>query len=167
MPSVLAYARLEGSSKVCQELRNLAEGVLRERLQKAVMDGAEIVAQEVRHRAPVGTRPPRKGVNTGRLKKSIKTKGIRVDPYKRKVGAYVYADYPENAKVRPWDPIRRKKKKTKAGYKEYYAFAPEYGTGVMAARPFLAPALEAKASEVQEFIVKALEELCEETEQKI
>lgn len=162
MPSVFAYARLEGEASVVNELRNLADGVVKERVQAAILSGAELVAQEARIRAPVGKRPPRRGVNVGRLRKSIKVKAIAVKPSKHEVGAYVEADYPENARV-----LAPGKRKGKQGYKEYYAYAPEYGTKRMAARPYLNPALEAKAQEVQGKIVAALDELCEETNRKI
>ena len=165
MPSVFAYARLENDETVLRELRNLADGVVKDRVQAAILSGAELVAQEARMRAPVGTRPPRKGAGVGRLRKSIRVKGIAVKSSKHEVGAYVEADYPENARIRARVPSQ--KRRGKAGYKEYYAFAVEYGTGKMAAQPFLNPALEAKAKEVQDKIASALDELCKETDRKI
>lgn len=166
MPSVFAYARLENEQNILNELRRLEDGVVKERVNEAVKRAGELVAQEARMRAPIGTRPPHKGVLTGRLKKSIKVRGKAIKKEKSEVGAYVEADYPENARIRSRDK-NKNKKKSKAGYKEYYAFAPEYGTHKMTARPFLNPALEAKAKEVQDGIANALNELCRETNIKI
>lgn len=162
MSNVFAYAQLENEQKILNELKKLEDGVVKECINEAMIRGGELVAQEARIRAPVGTRPPRKGVATGRLRKSIKVVRQVIKRKKSEVGVYVEADYPENAKIR-----KTRRKKTKAGYKEYYAFALEYGTHKMGAQPFLNPALEAKAKAVQEEISNALNELCRETNIKI
>ena len=154
---VYVYSRLENEKRVIEQLRHLADGEVHDRVYEAIKRGAEVVAEEARMRAPVGTRPPRKGVLTGRLRRSIKVKET-----KKKESIYVEADYPENAGRRV-----RKTKKQAAGSKEYYAFAVEYGTRHMSAQPFLHPALEAKAGQVQEIVADELNQLCRETEERL
>ncbi len=156
---IFVYSRLEGERRLIDELKKLSDGEVRERVFQAVKRGGEIVAQEARMRAPVGTRPPRKGVETGRLKRSIVVKEARSKKYS---DVLVEADYPENAGRR-----KTKTKKQAAGSKEYYAFALEYGTHKMAAQPFLHPALEAKAQRVQEIIAEELGQLCDKATARI
>ena len=157
MPSVFVYASLEGERQTVDELRRLSDGEVQERVKLALLRGGEIVAQEARMRAPEGTRPPRKGVKTGRLKRSIVMK-----EQKKKQDVIVEASYPENAGRRV-----RKTKKQAAGSKEYYAFAVEYGTHKMTAQPFLHPALEAKSAQVMEEVSEELDKLCDEATQRL
>lgn len=156
---IFVYSRLEGDRRLLDELKKLEDGEVRERVLEAMERGGEIVAEEARMRAPVGTRPPRKGVATGRLKRSIVVRKLRSKKY---ANVLIEADYPENAGRR-----KTKTKKQAAGSKEYYAFAVEYGTHKMAAQPFLHPALEAKAQRVQEIIAEELDKLCDEATEKI
>jgi len=141
MPNVFINARLENGQTVIEKLRELADGEIKARVYKTLLQGSEIVAAEARRRAPVGTRPSRKGVSTGRLRRSIKTFSNAND--KKRAIVRIAADYPEQAGIR-----KSKTRKQAAGSKEYYAFAVEYGTRKMSAQPFLNPALEAKSSEV-------------------
>jgi len=67
MPNVFINARLENGQTVIEKLRELADGEINDRVYKTLLQGSEIVAAEARRRAPVGTRPSRKGVSTGRL----------------------------------------------------------------------------------------------------
>lgn len=146
--AVFAYARLEGAQDVMRALQNFSDEALRERLMEAVKAGAEVVAEDARARAPV---------RTGRLKASIKT---RVP--KKGLTAKVEADYPAGGKVR-----KTSTKKQKAGSREYYAFAVEYGTRKMPAQPFMAPALAAKAPQVMMRMETALKEACREAQRNI
>ena len=156
---IFVYSRLEGERRLLDVLKELEDGEVRKRVHEAMKRGGDIVAEEARMRAPVGTRPPRKGVGTGRLKRSIVVKKVRSRKY---TDVLVEADYPENAGKR-----KNKTEKQAAGSKEYYAFAVEYGTHKMAAQPFLHPALEAKAQRVQEIIAEELDKLCEEATARI
>ena len=154
---VYVYARLENERQVLEKLKGLAEGEVHSRVWEALKQGSEIVAGEARLRAPVGTRPPRRGVPTGRLKRSTITK-----EEKKKDRIEVKADYPEKAGRRV-----RKTRKQAAGSKEYYAFAIEYGTHKMSAQPFLHPALEAKSGRVMEIVADELNKLCEEASREL
>lgn len=150
--AVIAWGRLEGAQEVVRALQNFGDTIIQEKLREAVKSGAEVVAEDARTRAPMGTREPRKGAGTGRLKASIKVKLA-----KKGISAKVEADYPRNAARR-----KNKTKKQKAGAREYYAFAVEYGTRKMAAQPFMAPALAAKAPQVYDKMSSAMEEACRE-----
>lgn len=150
--AVIAWGRLEGSQEVVRALQNFGDTIIQEKLREAVKSGAESVAEDARTRAPMGTREPRKGAGTGRLKASIKVKLA-----KKGISAKVEADYPRNAARR-----KNKTKKQKAGAREYYAFAVEYGTRKMEAQPFMAPALAAKAPQVYDKMRSAMEEACRE-----
>lgn len=146
--AVFASVRLEGAQDVIRALQNLGDEAIQGRLREAIKTGAEIVAEDAKGRVPV---------RTGRLKASIKT---RIP--KKGLTAKVEADYPAGGKVR-----KTRTKKQKAGSREYYAFAVEYGTRKMAAQPFMAPALAAKAPRVMQKIEAALEEACREAQRSI
>ena len=150
--AVFAYGRLEGAQETIDRLNKFGAEIAQEKLREAVKEGAEIVAEDARARAPTGTREPRKGAGTGRLKASIKATLA-----KKGILAKVEADYPRNAGTR-----KSTTKKQKAGSKEYYAFAVEYGTRKMPAQPFLAPALAAKAPQVWQRMERAMGEACRE-----
>ena len=155
--AVFAYGRLEGAQETINRLKEFGSGIVKEKLREAVKAGAEIVAEDARARAPVGTREPRKGAGTGRL-----TASIKATLAKKGILAKVEAGYPRNAGVR-----RSSTKKQKAGAKEYYAFAVEYGTRKMAAKPFMAPALAAKAQQVWQRVERAMEDACREIKQPV
>lgn len=155
--AVFAYGRLEGAQEVIDALTKLGEEIIQEKVREAVKSGAEVVAEDARARAPMGTREPRKGAGVGRLKASIKVKMP-----KRGISAKVEADYPRNAGTR-----KSKTKKQKAGSKEYYAFAVEYGTRKMKAQPFMAPAAAAKAPQVFDKMRRAMEEACREAQRTV
>lgn len=155
--AVFAYGRLEGAQDVIRALQDFGDEIVQEKMREAVKAGAEVVAEDARTRAPMGTREPRKGAGVGRLKASIK---VRMP--KRGISAKVEADYPRNAGTR-----KSNTKKQKAGSKEYYAFAVEYGTRKMEAQPFMAPALAAKASAVWGKMERALEEACREAQKSV
>lgn len=150
--AVFAWGRLEGSQEVIDRLNKFGADIVQEKMREAVKAGADVVAEDARTRAPMGTREPRKGAGTGRLKASIK-----VTMAKKSISAFVEADYPRNAGRR-----KNKTRKQAAGSKEYYAFAVEYGTRKMAAQPFMAPALAAKAPQVWQMMERAMEEACRE-----
>lgn len=155
---VFAYGRLQGAREVIESLKAFEDGTLKDRVFDAIKSGAEVVADDARARAPMGTREPRKGAGVGRLKASIKVTATK----KRFISAKVEADYPRNAGTR-----KSKTRKQAAGSKEYYAFAVEYGTRKMAAQPFLAPALAAKGGQVFEKVERAMEEACREAERAL
>ena len=124
-----------GEKEALEELRKAAEGGrLKDAAQKAVDDCLNIVAEEARHNVPV---------ETGRLKRSIKTKRN-----KNVTWGAVYCDYPQ--------PQRKRKKE---GQKEYYAFAVEYGTKSRRADPFLHPAVEKTEETVKERMENVLKEV--------
>jgi HK97 gp10 family phage protein len=129
---------IDNEREVMNQLRNLADGVLRDRVYRALEEGGEQVAIEAMIRAPK---------RTGALAMSIKTKG---NP--KTLGVKVFADYPDTGRVR-----KTKTKKQKAGSREYYAIAVEYGTKHVRAQPFLMPAGEAKAKEIMESVKEAME----------
>lgn len=133
------FGYVENEKEVLRKLRELEDGVLREKVFGALQRGGEAVAEEARARVVV---------DTGRLKESIKVRG-----YPKTPAVKVEADYPKNARLR-----KRKTRKQKAGSKEYYAMAVEYGTRHVPARPFLMPAGEAKARMITDEVEKALEE---------
>lgn len=133
------FGYVENEKEVLRKLRELEDGVLREKVFGALQRGGEAVAEEARARVVV---------DTGRLKESIKVKS-----HSRTLSVKVEADYPKNARLR-----KRKTRKQKAGSKEYYAMAVEYGTRHVSARPFLMPAGEAKARMITDEVEKALEE---------
>jgi HK97 gp10 family phage protein len=155
--AVFAYGRLEGAQDVIRALQDFGDEIVQEKMREAVKAGAEVVAEDARTRAPMGTREPRKGAGVGRLKASIKVKMT-----KRGISAKVEADYPRNAGTR-----KSTTKKQKAGSKEYYAFAVEYGTRKMEAQPFMAPALAAKTPAVWGKMERALEEACREAQKSV
>ncbi|MDR1943973.1 MAG: hypothetical protein LBQ19_04040 [Synergistaceae bacterium] len=141
---MLIFARLENDKEVLNQLRELREGALRERVFAAIKSGAEKIAIDAILRAPV---------LTGALAGSIKTSSSR-----KALSAKIYADYPDNGRVR-----KTKTSKQKAGSREYYAMAVEYGTKRVRAQPFLMPAAQAKAAEVVEGIEKAMEDALNDT----
>ena len=155
--AVFAYGRLEGAQDVIRALQDFGDEIVQEKMREAVKAGAEVVAEDARTRAPMGTREPRKGAGVGRLKASIK---VRMP--KRGISAKVEADYPRNAGTR-----KSTTKKQKAGSKEYYAFEVEYGTRKMAAQPFMGPALAAKAPQVYDKMSRAMEEACREAQRSV
>ena len=134
---MMILAHVDNEREELRRLRNLSEGVLRDKVYKAIESGAEKVAAEARLRAPK---------LTGALEASIKTRGS-----KRALNATVYADYPKTHKRR-----KKKTRKQAAGSRVYYALAMEYGTRHVSARPFLVPALEAKSKEIFEEIQEPL-----------
>lgn len=157
------YGKTESEQKILGILRRANKELINERLRSAVKTGAEIVKDEAMRRAPVGIRPPRRGVKTGRLKRSIKVwSGINDSMYKRHSFVSVEAWYPEDA-------IRYKKaaKHRAAGALEYYAFAPEYGIKKMTARPYLNPALKSKRRAYNALIRKTMEDYANEIMQAL
>ena len=133
MPKVIVC---KGEKEALEELRRAAEGgKFREAAQKAVDDCLDIVAEEARRIVPV---------DTGRLKRSIKTKRR-----KNVTWGEVFCDYPK-----PQNP-----KKTKHGQKEYYAFAVVYGSRTRIPDPFLRPAVEKTEDVVEERMGKVLKEV--------
>jgi len=125
----------KGEKEALEELRRAAEGGrLKDAAQKAVDDCIMIVAEEARRNVPI---------DTGRLKRSIKTKRS-----KNVTWGAVFCDYPQ--------PQRKRKRE---GQKEYYAFAVEYGTKSRSADPFLRPAVEKTEDVVEERMGKVLKEV--------
>ena len=158
------YGKLENEQKILDYLkRNVSKQAIKERLEGSIKRGAELVRDEAIARAPVGTRPPRRGVRTGRLKQSIRIfSSLETEEEYKKTGYIsVWADYPEGAERRG-----------KRGYKEFYAFAPEYGTGKMSARPdkkygFLRYAARKKRRQVMKLIREEMIKYAGEIEKKI
>ena len=158
------YGKLEKEKEVLDYLKNkVSKQAIKERLEDSIRRGAELVRDEAVARAPIGTRPPRRGVRTGRLKQSIRvfSKAETEEEYKKTGYISVWTDYPEGAERRG-----------KRGYKEYYAFAPEYGTKKMSARPdskygFLRSAARKKRRQVMKLIREEMLKFAGEIEKKI
>lgn len=128
-----------------RQLRQLEDGVLRDRVFGAMQKGAERVEMEARSRVTV---------ETGALRQSIK----KTNGDKKNLTISVVADYPNTGRTR-----KTKTRKQKAGSKEYYAMAVEYGTRHMQAQPFLMPAGEAKAKELGGDLETAMEDALHDT----
>jgi len=141
--SITAF--LDNEKEVLKQLRELPEEALQKRVFKVFQDGGQEVKQEAKLRA---------SVRTGALKDSIKVKGSL-----KTLSVTVYPDYPDTGRFR-----KSNTKKQKAGAREYYAFAIEYGTrkGVKA-RPFLFPAAEAKEHSITEKVNEAMEAALHDT----
>ena len=158
------YGKLENEKKVLDYLKNkVSKQAIKERLEGSIRAGAELVRTEAQARAPVGKRPPRRGVTTGRLKQSIRvfSKVETEEEYKKTGYISVWTDYPEGAERRG-----------KRGYKEYYAFAPEYGTKNFSARPdkkfgFMRSATRKKRRHVMKMIREDMIKFSKEIENKI
>ena len=158
------YGRLENEKKVLDYLKyKVSKQAIKERLESSIRAGAELVKTEAQARAPVVKRPPRRGVTTGRLKRSIRvfSGNESEEEYKKHGYISVWADYPENAQRRG-----------KRNYKEYYAFAPEYGTGKMSARPdpkygFMRSATRKKRRQVMKMIRDEMLKFAQEIEKGI
>jgi HK97 gp10 family phage protein len=129
---------IDNEREVMNKLRDLKDGVLRERVYRAMEEAGEQIAIEAMMRAPN---------RTGALAMSIKSKGSL-----KSMSVKVFADYPNTGRVR-----KTKTKKQAAGSREYYAVAMEYGTKHVRAQPFLMPAGEAKAQQTLESIERAME----------
>ena len=136
-------ASLEGADELMKTLRELSKNTVKNKVKKAVSDGADIVRDEAKRLVPV---------NTGRLRESIIARTA-----KRGISGVVIADYPRDAGTR-----KSKTRKQAAGSQEYYAFAVEYGTRTMEAQPFMRPAMLNKREQVGRLIEDALEEAANE-----
>ena len=149
------YGKLDGEQEVLKILRKARKELVDAKIIEALKAGGELIKDEAMRRAPVGSRPPRRGVRTGRLKRSLQVyNGFNEIMLKKFKRIQVEAWYPENA-------MRYKNgaKHRAAGAFEYYAFAVEYGTRYQSKKPFLHPALEAKKNEVEKIIIKEFEDL--------
>lgn len=121
-----------------EELKRLQQAP--ERLRKKVLEVLEERAEAVR--ADAASRAP---VRTGALRRSIKKQVSE-----KTLTAKVYADYPE--------PGGNSRKGHQKGRK-YYAFAVEFGTKRMAAKPFLYPAARAAEARTKAALEDVLKEV--------
>lgn len=135
---------IDNQKEALRQLRQLEDGVVRDKVFDVLQKGVEKIATEARTRVPV---------DTAALSKSIRTRAS-----KKSLSARVFADYPNTGRTR-----KTKTRKQKAGSKEYYAMAVEYGTRHMQAQPFLMPAGESKAREIGEDLEKAMEAALHDT----
>jgi HK97 gp10 family phage protein len=135
---------IDNEREVMRQLRNLNDGVLRDKVYRAMEEAGEQIAAEARMRAPK---------RTGKLALSIKIFGN-----KKALTVKVYAGYPDTGRNR-----KKRTQKQKAGSREYYAMAMEYGTKHVKAQPFLMPAGEAKSQQIMEDITKATESALNDT----
>jgi len=113
---------------------------LRKKTFSVLEDRAEAIRADAAARAPV---------KTGALRRSIK-KVVS----EKTLTAKVFADYPEGNRTN-----KRKTRKQAAGSKRYYAFAVEYGTKKMAAKPFLYPAARAGEAATNSALEAVLKEV--------
>ena len=56
--AVFAYGRLEGAQEVIKALQTFSDETIQEKMREAVKAGAEVVAEDARSRAPMGTTRP-------------------------------------------------------------------------------------------------------------
>lgn len=133
------YCYIEGDKEIVDELRRLSDGMFDKKVKAALNKGADTARDEAKRRAPV---------LTGALRDSLKAKSS-----KKKLEAYVFADYPKNGKRRKSDT-----KKQKAGQKDYYAFAVEYGTRHSPAQPFFNPAVDVATGKLDAEMEKMMKE---------
>ena len=155
--------RLEGEQETLKILRKVSKELINAKLVEALKAGGELIKEEAMRRAPVGSRPPRRGVRTGRLKRSIQIyTGFNEKKWEKNKRIQVEAWYPENA-------IKYKNgaKHRAAGAFEYYAFAVEHGTKFRGAQPFLEPAMKAKRRYINKFVREALRKYAQEITQKL
>lgn len=131
----MARSHVIGLNEELERLRQAPE-----RLRKKVLEVLEERAEAVR--ADAASRAP---VRTGALRRSI-----RKQVSEKTLVAKVYADYPETGED--------SKKGRKKGRK-YYAFAVEYGTKRMAAKPFLYPAARAAEARTKTALEEVLKEV--------
>ncbi len=157
------YGKLDGEQEVLKILRKARKELVDAKIIEALKAGGELIKDEAMRRAPVGSRPPRRGVRTGRLKRSLQVyNGFNEIMLKKFKRIQVEAWYPENA-------MRYKNgaKHRAAGAFEYYAFAVEHGTKFRGAQPFLEPAMKAKRRYVNKFVREALRKYAQEITQKL
>ena len=107
--------------RALKECPQVMEKVIAEELDKT----AELIVAEAKRLAPV---------DTGALRDSIKK--TKTSVRNGRIRTKVFADYPKGKGVH-----KTKTKKQVKGARAYYAFAVEYGTKHMKARPFLKPAV--------------------------
>lgn len=131
--------QVKGLGKALLELRSLGEGdALREEVAQAIDRSAERVLEDAKRRVPV---------LTGLLQESLKKKHR-----KGSLVASVEADYPKIGRLR-----KRNTRKQKAGSRDYYAFAVEFGTKTRRAKPFLFPAAAANEEAGEKDVADAME----------
>ena len=121
--------------KLYKKFERLQRKELRDKTYERLRKLTDIVMEEAKRRAPV---------KTGALRDSIKARTWKRRRSYNKMRGVVYADYPETSRR-----TKRKTKKQAAGARVYYAFAVEYGTRHMKARPFLRPALASKSPTIE------------------
>ena len=131
--------KVSGTNVLAEELKDVRETVLKEKVMKHLSDSADAVRDEAKRIVPV---------KTGHLRDSIKARNTR-----GKLESAVYCDYPDNGKVR-----KSSTEKQTAGARDYYAFAVEYGTKRTQAQPFLKPAVKNKRQEIDAGMEAAMKE---------
>lgn len=130
---------VNGLKEELDRLRQAPER-LKAKAYKALEERAEAIRSDAASRAPV---------KTGALRRSIK-KTVS----EKTLTAKVFCDYPDTG-----GRNRRKTRKQAAGSRRYYAFAVEYGTKRMAAKPFLYPAARAAEGRTKAMLEEILKEV--------
>lgn len=130
---------VNGLNEELERLRKAPEE-LRKKTYQALEDRAEAVRSDAAARAPV---------RTGALRRSVKKMVSE-----RTLTAKVFCDYPDTGGT-----TKRKTKKQSAGSRRYYAFAIEFGTKKMNAKPFLYPAARAGESATNSVLEAVLKEV--------
>ena len=130
---------VNGLKEELERLRQAPEK-LRAKTFKALEERAEVIRGDAAARAPV---------KTGALRRSVKKQVSE-----KTLTAKVFCDYPDTGGTN-----RRKTRKQAAGSKRYYAFAVEFGTKKMNAKPFLFPAARAGESATNSALEAVLKEV--------
>ncbi|WP_158096043.1 HK97-gp10 family putative phage morphogenesis protein [Cloacibacillus sp. An23] len=130
--------------KLQKKFERLQRKELREKTYERLRKLTDIVMEDAKRRAPV---------KTGALRDSVTARTWKRSRSYNKMRGVVYADYPKTGRV-----TKSKTKKQAAGAPVYYAFAVEYGTRHVKARPFLRPALASKAQLIEREMNEMLKE---------
>lgn len=135
--------KVVGEDELIKSIRNLADERIRAEVGNALVEAANLVAEDAKGRVPV---------RMGALRESIRK---RVS--KKKLFARVECDYPKGT----GKYVRTKKHGEDRSREHYYAFAVEYGTRKDPEQPFLRPAKEAQEGAILEKVGAALERAIE------
>lgn len=125
---------IPGLEAALRQLGNRVERVL----EGAVRQAARVVATEARGRAPVDTGTLRRSITAAKLESLA-------------VAGSMFVDY----------GVGVERNKTFRNADGYYARFLEFGTKKMSARPWLRPALDARAQEVQQVIERTIRRAAE------
>lgn len=120
---------IEGKKEFEQTLRNLVQALPNEKVEPVMMEGAKVIADAARSKAPQGA--------TGNLKRSIKAKFLRqIGTYPRSAAAAVDRKIAPHAHLIEFG-TKPRMQKTTGRY-----------TGIGPARPFFRPAVDTNVARI-------------------